>query len=124
MTTRLVAAQLWRIRWFLALLTFMGANGAFQTTGIGARFTMAVPLLFATSAISMLGMFWSRDVRVLPIQRRVALRSAWLAAAVFPLAIMAGRLLVAAVQVAFGFTVTRDLERSRSRCPWTRCTSA
>jgi len=66
--------------------------------------------MFATASITTLGLFWSRDVRVLPIPRRVALRSAWLSALALPVAIMTGRLLASLVQVAFGFTVTRDLE--------------
>jgi hypothetical protein len=118
MTMRLVAAQLWRIRWHLMLLVFFGANGAIQSTGIGARFGMVMPLVFATVSVFTLGMFWSREVRVLPIARCVALRSAWLAALALPVAIMTGRLLAALVQFVLGFALTRDVETIALAALW------
>lgn len=102
MTWRLVLAQAWRIRRSLLLVVFFGASGAMQSTAVGSRMMMAMPLVFASTAIFGLGMFWSRDVRVLPIARRTALRSVWLTALLLPVAIMAGRLVAALAQLAFG----------------------
>jgi len=118
MTGRLVAAQVWRIRWHLLLLPLVGANWVIQSEGFGARFAMAMPLLFATAAFTTLGMFWSRDVRVLPIPRRVALRSAWLTALALPFAIMTGRLAALLVQLAIGSTLTRSVEAIALAALW------
>jgi hypothetical protein len=118
MTTRLVAAQVWRIRWFLLMLMSSAAAGASQSTGFGNRLNMAIPLFLAAPAMSMIGVFWSRDVRVLPIARCVALRSAWLSALVLPCAIVAGRIVGTGVQVALGSTSTAGIEVIALRAVW------
>jgi len=109
MTWRLVSAQLWRIRWHLLILLFLGAMGALQHSEspfFATRLSMAWPLITAFTAITTLGIFWSRDVRVLPISRCAALRSAWLTALALPVAITTGRLVATLAKLAFGFTVT------------------
>lgn len=118
MTGRLVAAQVWRIRWSLLPLVFFGASGAIQSTVVGTRLMMGMPLMFAATAISGLGMFWSRDVRVLPIPQRVALRSAWLSAVALPVAIMTGRLVAALTQLAFGSALTVSFETMGLAAVW------
>lgn len=113
MTGRLVAAQVWRLRWQLMILMMGGANSvstASDPTAFSSRLSMAMPLLFSFASISTLGFFWSRDVRVLPIPRPVALRSAWLSALVLPLAIMIGRTVGVLVHLAFGSTDVLGLQ--------------
>ncbi len=118
MTRRLVTAQLWRIRWQLGLLCLLGANGSLLTDAFVARLMMAMPMMSAFTALTGLGLFWARDVRILPIPKRVALRSAWLAALAFPVAIMVGRLLVVVIQMALGATVTRGIETITLAAIW------
>ncbi len=113
MTLRLIAAQLWRLRWQLLMLMMGGANSvstASDPTAFNSRLSMAMPLLFSFAAISTLGFFWSRDVRVLPIPRQAALRSAWLSALALPLAIMIGRIAGVLIHSAFGSTDTLGAE--------------
>jgi hypothetical protein len=117
MTWRLVAAQLRRVRWHLGLLCLLGANGSYAE-GFMVRFMMAMPMLSAFTALTGLGLFWTRDVRILPIPRRVALRSAWLAALGFPVAIVVGRLLVVAVEIALGATISRGIETITLAAVW------
>lgn len=117
MTWRLVSAQLWRVRWHLGFVCFLGANGSYAE-GFMARFMMAMPILSAFTGLTGLGLFWTRDVRVLPIPQRVALRSAWVAALGFPAAIMTGRLLVVAIQLVLGATVTRGVENIALAAIW------
>jgi len=117
MTWRLVSAQLWRVRWHLGFVCFLGANGSYAE-GFMARFMMAMPILSAVTGLTGLGVFWARDVRILPIPQRVALRSAWVAALGFPLAIMVGRLLAVAVELALGAAVTRGIETIALAAMW------
>lgn len=90
---RLVRAQLWRVWWFLPQLVFLGLVGAYLTNSVGARMSGGFALMMTASSLSMLGMFWSREVRVLPIRPETALRSVWCTAMFFPAAILLGRLL-------------------------------
>lgn len=108
MIGRLVAAQVWRIRWHLLFLFLLGAMSAVQNAepSFTSRLSMGWPLLTASTAITMLGIFWSREVRVLPIPRRAPLRSAWLAALALPIAIMTGRVLATLVKHGLGFSGT------------------
>lgn len=118
MTWRLVLAQVGRIRWSLLPLLFFGASGALQSTPVGTRLMMGMPLMMAATAITGLGTFWSRDVRVLPIPRSVALRSAWLAAVALPCAILTGRLIAVLVQLSFGSEVTVTFEALALNTVW------
>lgn len=121
MIGRLVSAQLWRLRWHVLLLLFLGALGAVGTSesaSFSHRLSMWWPLLSVNGAITMLGIFWSRDVRVLPIQRHEALRSAWLAALVLPMAIATGRLLTTLVTLSLGFTVQLTVETIALTALW------
>lgn len=113
MTGRLVAAQVWRLRWLCLILVFLGfgsASTAANPADFSSRLSSAWPMLLSMSAITTLGLFWARDVRVLPISRRVALRSAWLSALALPLTIAAGRGLGVLVHRAFDSTNTLGVE--------------
>lgn len=113
MIWHLVAAQVWRLRWQCLLLMLMGAGSvstAEDPTHFSARLSTAMPMLFSWAAISTLGFFWGRDVRLLPISRHVALRSAWLSALVLPIAIMIGRSVGVLAHLAFGSTDTLGVD--------------
>jgi hypothetical protein len=118
MMIRLVLAQAWRIRLSLFTTVMWGALGSIPSTGLDARWKMGIPLVFAAVAITGLGMFWGREVRVLPISRRMALRSAWLAAAALPVAILAGRLIGGLTHVAFDSAAIIDIEAIALASVW------
>jgi hypothetical protein len=111
----------WRLRWHIFILLFLGVLSALGTSESGSfskRLSMGWPLLTASSAITVLGLFWSREMRLLPVQRHAALRSAWLTAILLPIAIAAGRLLGTLGKLAFGFTVTLNAEMIALTLVW------
>lgn len=113
MTGRLIAAQLWRLRWLCLMMMFLGAwsaSTAVNPADFSSRLSSAMPMLYSMLAITTLGLFWARDVRVLPVSRRVALRSAWLSALALPLAIATGRCLGVLIHLAFDSTDTLGVE--------------
>lgn len=92
MTAHLVRAQLWPARWTLFSMTTWGLLSVIQSSPFGRRLAMAVALMSAASGLMALGLFWSREVRVLPISPDAALRSAWCVAMLMPVALLLGRL--------------------------------
>jgi hypothetical protein len=94
MMWHLIRAQVWRVRWPLVNLFALGAIGAAVSSGPSHRITSAMALMTAGGSLLTLGTFWARELRVLPLVADTALRSAWCTVMVFPVAIMAGRLLV------------------------------
>ncbi|MBK9240058.1 MAG: hypothetical protein IPL75_07275 [Acidobacteria bacterium] len=94
MMWHLIRAQLWRVRWPMVNLFFMGFMSAATSSGPSLRLMNAMALMTAGGSLLTIGIFWSRELRVLPLAADTALRSAWCTVMVFPVAIMAGRLLV------------------------------
>jgi|CXWK01.1.fsa_nt_gi hypothetical protein len=93
MMWHLVRAQLWRVRWLLPQLLLTGGMSA-ASEGVSHRFMSGLALGSAGSLLLTLGLFWSRELRVLPLVAETALRSAWYTVMIFPAVIMAARLLV------------------------------
>ena len=100
MIGHLVRAQLWRMRWTFLMVAAIGAVVVSQSNPMGRRVTLAMALMMAVGSLTTLGLFWSREVRTLPIRPEAALRSAWCVAMLMPAAILLGRL-----AVVFGFAV-------------------
>ncbi len=101
MMWHLVRAQLRRSRWALFSMANWGLLSVMQSNPFGRRLSMAVALMSAASGLTALGLFWAREVRVLPISPDAALRSAWCVALLMPIAVLFGRLaLVAAYYLA------------------------
>jgi hypothetical protein len=96
MMGRLIGAQLRRVRWIFLSVAMFGVLSVTQSSSLGGRMNMALSLIMAVNVLTTLGIFWSREVRVLPIAPETALRSAWCVGMLFPLVLLLGRLLVAA----------------------------
>lgn len=76
---RLVLAQLRRLRRESWVLLMVGVGGMLSSSPMAARMNAAVGALMIASSCTTLGLFWGREMRILPLRPREARRSAWLA---------------------------------------------
>lgn len=88
----LVAAQLRRARQAVLLILFIALTGVISS-GLGSRMNTAMVSMFSVNVISTFGLFWSREMRVLPIIARDARTAAWMAVMTVPLLVLVIRLL-------------------------------
>ena len=88
----LVAAQLRRARRSVLMILFVALVGVIAD-GLGSRVNTAVVSTFSVNVISTIGLFWSREMRVLPIRPRDARNAAWLAVMCVPVLVLMFRLL-------------------------------
>jgi hypothetical protein len=88
----LVRAQVWRLRWLLLGILTIGITAYSTTRPLSMRVQGAFPLLMVHSAGLTVAAFWSRHVRTLPIDQRLAFQSSWIALMAVPTALLLGRL--------------------------------
>lgn len=98
----LVAAQLRRARRSLVLILLLATIGVAGTGSIG-RLNTAMVCLILVNLISTIGLFWSREIRILPINPRDARNAAFLAVMSLPVLVLVIRLLWWTIGTTFDF---------------------
>lgn len=100
--TRLVLAQLRRLRREMWVVSMIGVGGMLTSSPMGARMNAAMGALVVAGACTTLGLFWGREMRVLPITPRNGRRSAWIAIIGMVAALQCVRLITFVLLWAFG----------------------
>lgn len=98
----LVAAQLRRTRLSVLPMLFIAVAGV-SATGVSSRLNTAMVSMFSVNVMSTIGLFWSREIRSLPINPRDARNAAFLAVMSVPVLVLLIRLVWWTVGTSWNF---------------------